>query len=467
MLRWAWLALVLLSAGVVGFGLVLRAVRVPDPAEPTQLQVQARLARLLAPAAGAAAVLGLAVLLREAASVPGGGSLVPTTGTLLGERWGLLWLASEALLGVLVLAGLAARRSPQRKGPWIASAALLAGLAVAHVANGHAANVSRPVAHVLAGAVHLLAAGVWLGGVAAFAIALWPTAGTNRSDIAALARAVRAPFGALAGGALLVAVLTGLIAAGTQIASIDALLTTDYGESLLAKSALMIAAGLFGMANAALLLRGGDYVRSGRVSRLMAIEVALGIGALLAAAQMTASVPARGPEFGVPRPVHEPVLARQVKDVLVAATARPNRVGTNVITVTTSDTRRIYGAPVRGVSVVLRPQAGGAARRLRLIGAGRDRWTGGAVFSGAGAWRMTVLVRRPGATLAAPLSWKVEPADTVIPVRYSSRRLAPITQRIALVLAIGAVAGLLLLLVVRRRPFTGSRPLRTIGKDAA
>ena len=80
--------------------------------------------------------------------------------------------------------------------------------------------------------------------------------------------------------------------------------------------------------------------------------------------------------------------------------------------------------------------------------------------------RPVMLVRRPGVTLAAPLSWRVEPADTVIPVRYSSRRLAPIANRIALVLAIGAVGGLLLLLVARRRPFAGTRPFRMIGKDA-
>ena len=76
-------------------------------------------------------------------------------------------------------------------------------------------------------------------------------------------------------------------------------------------------------------------------------------------------------------------------------------------------------------------------------------------------------MRRPGATLAAPLAWRVEPADTVIPVRYSARRIAPITNRIATVLAIAAVTGALLLLVGRRRPFARTRPFRMIGKDAA
>ena len=164
----------------------------------------------------------------------------------------------------------------------------------------------------------------------------------------------------------------------------------------------MAGAGLIGLANLVLLLRVGPS-SSGRVSRLMVLEVAFGLGALLAAAEMTASPPPRGPEFGAPRPVHAPVLARQVQDVLVSATARPNRVGTNVFTVSTTDTRRVYGAPIRRVSLVIRPQAGGPARTVPLSATGTGRWTGGAPLSSAGGWRMSVRVDRPGGSLVAPL----------------------------------------------------------------
>ncbi len=370
--------------------------------------------------------------------------------TLLGERWGLLWLTSEALLVALVVAGLrGAARSAATRPVDRERASLLTALAVAHVANGHAANVARPVAHVLAGAVHLLAAGVWLGGVAALALTLWPTAGTSRRDAAVLARAVRTPFGALAGGALLVAVLTGLIAAGTQVASVDALLTTNYGESLLAKSALMAAAGLFGLANAVLLLRGGDHVASGRVSQADG-DRGRARDRRAARGRRDDRLGARA-RAGVRRAAARP-RTRSSRVRSRTSSSPPPRGPTASGRTSSPSRRRTRGgstAPRSAASsIVLRPQAGGAARTLALTGTGAGRWTGGAVLNGAGGWRMTVLVRRPGATLAAPLAWRVEPADTVIPVRYSARRLAPITNRIALVLAIAAVTGVLLLLVV-------------------
>ena len=349
-------------------------------------------------------------------------------------------------------------------------------LVVVHALGGHAASVPDPVAHVIAATGHLLGAGLWLGCVAVLAMLVWPRRTGRPGDAATLVRALRRPFSWLVGGALLLAVLTGLVTLGVQVRSVDALLTTDYGSSLLAKTALMAAAALFGLANAVLLLRlgrrGGD-APTVRMSRLMAIEVALGVGALLAAAELTASAPPRGPEFAAPRPVRALVLARQVDDVLVGATARPNRVGANVFTVTTSSTRRVYGKPVSSVSLTLRPQvAGGRALTLPLTAIGQDKWTGGTRLGSAGGWQMAVIIRRPGGErLVAPMTWRVEPADRVLPVRHSARRLAPIADLVALILLGGAVALLAALLCgywLRGRGGTGTigRSSSSVSKDA-
>ncbi len=480
LLRWAWIASVLALIGIVCMTLVLaRAPFSRDGAEKLRSRTMSRLLVLIAPVAGAAAVAGLGLLAREVALVPGDAPPGQTLGHLLTERWGVLWGVGEALLLALAATGIAVRRSrrTQRSDRWIASSAvLLVALAAVHVASGHAAAQEHAVLLVTAGTVHFLAAGVWLGGVAALAVVLWPGSRATRTGSATIVRAVRRPFGILAGAALAVAVLTGLPAMGAQVASVDALLTTDYGQSLLAKGALMALAGLVGLVNALMLLRMGRSTPGGlrgRLPRLIAVEAALGAGALLAVAEMTASAPPRGPEFRAPRPVRAPVLARQVQDVLVSATARPNRVGTNVFTVTTASTRRGYGPPVQGVTLRLAPRAGGtgvAARSVALTSLGSSRWTGGAVLEGSGAWRMTVVVRRPGKQLVAPLTWKVEPADQVLPVRYSARRLAPITGRAALVLLAGLGFGLLGLAAIRHRP-RGARPgasasrLRAVGRD--
>jgi copper transport protein len=281
-----------------------------------------------------------------------------------------------------------------------------------------------------------------------------------RPEAGALVRAIRTPFSWLAGCSLVVAAFTGLVALGAQVASVDALLTTGYGESLIVKIGLMLIAATVGLVNAVVLLRlgrDGAGAPSLRVPRLMAIEAALGVGALLAAAQVTASAPARGPEFGAPRPVRAPLLASQQQDILVAATLRPNRVGTNVVTVTTSSARRGLGSPVRSVTVVARPQlaASSAARTIRLAPGGEDKWTIGTLLNSAGPWRMSVIVRRAdGTRLVAPLAWKVEPADRVLPVKHSARRIGPIATTLQWVLLAGVVAGAVALLVrfwLRRR----------------
>lgn len=450
-LRWTWLALVLALTGIVAVTAMLRRTAVPRVGEGAQR----RLIRLVAPAAAGAAAVGLALLVREAALAPGEAHLGSAMARLLEERRGLLWASGEVLLLLLVALGAGLRHGTRLRGGLGACAALLVGVAASHVGAGHAAAVD-PDVMILAGTVHLLAAGVWLGGVTALAIVLWPLRGSRAADVV---RAVRGPFALLAGGALAIAVLTGLPAMGVQVASVDALLRTDYGQSMIAKGALMTLAGLAGLANAVALLRvHGDA--PGRIARLVAIEAALGLGAVLAVAEMTASAPPRGPEFAAPRPVRAPVLAAPADDLLVSATARPNRVGTNVITVTTASTQRGYGPPVRGVTVRLAPRvagSGAAARTVTLAPVGGGRWTGSAVLESAGTWQMTFAVRRPGARTTGRLTWPVEPADRVLPVRYSARRIAPIADRLVLGLLALLAAGGVAAVLARLRP-ARSRP---------
>ncbi len=459
-LRWVVLSLLLGLTGLVAMGLVLRRSRFAAGDEPVREQAVARVVRPLAPLAGGAALVGLAVIAREADTVPGASGLLSAAGQLLGERWGAVWIATQVLLIALVGLGLRARRVPDARGLG-AAAGLLVAICALRAANGHAAVVAQPTLHVIAATAHLVGAGIWLGGVAAFTLLLWPTGRAMRQDSGVLVRAIRRPFSWLAGGALVVAAFTGLVAFGAQVASVDALLTTSYGESLLVKVGLMLIAAGVGLVNAIVLLRLG---RDGaapvgiRVPRLMAIEAALGVGALLAAGQVTASAPPRGPEFGAPRPVRAPLLARQTRDILIGTTVRPNRVGTNVVTITTPSSRRGLGSPVRSVTLLARPALASpdATQRIRLVAGGDDRWTSGTVLRSAGAWRLSVVVRRAdGERLVAPLALTVEPADRVLPVKYSARRVGPIATALQWALIGAAVLGLAALLLwfrLRRRP---------------
>jgi copper transport protein len=405
-------------------------------------------------------VFGLVLLARQVERMQA--TVAPGSGVadVLGTRWGALWNARELLLAGLVAlalwartsAGGAAARPRPRAG--LFAAALVVALVVVRALAGHAAGAThRPLA-VAVDAAHVLAAGAWVGGVAAFGLAL----AAARGEAGALARACRRPFARVAGVSLAVLAVTGLLAAGAQIASVDALLTTDYGRTLIVKSALVAGVAALGLGNALLL-------RRGQLPRLLPVEVAAGAAVLVAAAVLTASPPAKGPEFAAPRPAVVPTLASQTGDLLVTATARPNRAGPNVITVHAISSRRPPPAPVERAELRLAP-AGGAWRTVTLTPQAPGRFGGGAELDADGRWRMTVAIWRAGRRIEVPFDWAVAPPDPARPVTYSARPLAPLLDRAAavIVLLLGVAA---LMAAVRRLRWSRARALiEPFGKEA-
>jgi copper transport protein len=185
---------------------------------------------------------------------------------------------------------------------------------------------------------------------------------------------------------------------------------------------------------------------------LVRVEAGAGAGVLLAAAVLAASPPANGPEFAPPRAIAAPTLVRQAGDLLVTATVRPNRPGSNVVTVLTASSRRPPPAPVRGVSVRLQPRAGGPSLTADLAPVGAGRFTGGAELPAQGQWGATVLVSRGGKRTSIPFGWSVDAPDPARPVVHSARRLAPLLDRTALALAVAlAVLAAARSLIARRR----------------
>ena len=99
------------------------------------------------------------------------------------------------------------------------AAVLVVALAVVRALAGHAAAATHQALAVAAAGAHILAAGVWIGGVVAFGVAL----ATARGEAGTLARDCRRGFARAAGLSLAVLAMTGLLAAGAQVASVDAL----------------------------------------------------------------------------------------------------------------------------------------------------------------------------------------------------------------------------------------------------
>ncbi|MDX6560594.1 MAG: copper transport protein [Gaiellales bacterium] len=371
------------------------------------------------------------LLLGGALALTGKASQLPLREVLAHTAWGHAMLIREAAIaGVLVALAL---RRPRIALP------LLVPVAAAEAASGHAASLDALA--IVSMTLHVLAAGLWVGGLVVLALVL---PGLDRRDVlATLAR-----FGRAAAVSVAVLLVTGLYSAGRQVASLDALLSTTYGWSLVGKVALLGATGAFG-------LLGLLAVRRRRPSlRLLGIEAIAAVGMLVAASLLLSSAPARGPQFAPSaRPLAgTPLASGQARDLLVDITTAPNRPGQNFVTATILDTLRPSPAPVRRVVITFTR----GARRVAVPATRLDstHWqVAGTQLTAAGAWTIALAAERPGlppATYATP--WTVASPLVSQPAkrpRYSQRPLQPILT--ALALALAALTGIALIWRARAR----------------
>jgi copper transport protein len=307
-----------------------------------------------------------------------------------------------------------------RLGPAVALGAVGVLLAAAGTAQlGH--PMAGGPAATFVGGLHVLAAAGWAGSVLAAAFALVPVLRAEPDRAGGVRELLRA-FGMLAVTCVAVLAITGVLLTGAQVATVDALLTTPYGLILLAKVALVVVAGLLGLATTRAVRR-----PAGRLSqpRLVTEAVALA-GVLALAGALAAAGPARGPRFPTTQIVTSPEVSGQAADLVDTVAIRPNRPGRNIVSVTVSDTRRPAPAPVTGVSVLLRGPDG--SQRVHPVTRGPDGWTVAVDdIRTAGDWSVSVTVMREGLTPATDVHrWAVAPLnDASTRVLVSAAALQP------------------------------------------
>jgi copper transport protein len=226
------LAAITLVVGALAF-----IARVAVPAQRHSGEFARRLWGLVrAGAALGALASALALALRGAQA--GGTSLWALRGhaltDVLDSRFGFGWALQALLLG----AALAALVAGRRERAWLV--ALAAYLVVAPALCGHAAVVSPVWLFAPLDAIHVAAASVWIGGVAALCIAAPAalTAAGPQQRTAALAELL-GRFSPLALGAVAVIAVTGVAQAVIAVRSVHALTTTTYGELVLLKTGLL------------------------------------------------------------------------------------------------------------------------------------------------------------------------------------------------------------------------------------
>ncbi len=306
--RWLTYIGLLLALGVAVFTrVVLRG--------PMTATVARALAAVLA-------VSAVATLVAAVASGAEAGSIVEylTTG-----RNGPLQLARAVVAGIGAAVLITAPR------PATAVAALTGAIGIVLlVMAGHASAIPGPVAMV-GQAVHVAAAAVWIGGIAALVVlAFRPSAMTGAGD--APMREVVPRFSALALVAIGLVALTGVYAAWVQTGVLlDP--TTEYGRTLLMKS--VVAAAALGIGGLNFLSGGRPIPRLPAMPRRLAVEGALALGVLALTAVLATTPPVEEPAGVAIEPIPD-AFGNVTPDMTM--TLLPGRPGVNRVVVTTTDT---------------------------------------------------------------------------------------------------------------------------------
>jgi putative copper export protein len=381
--------------------------------------------------------------------------------TEYGSRWVTSTLLSVALTFFVSTLWRQARREGvagvasefRRLGAWalLTSQARVILLVLTQAAvtavGGHAAGAAGLTPfEVLIRGLHLLAVGVWAGGLIALLYA-WVVIRRAGEGSGVSFRTLMFGFGPFAAISFALLGLTGLVLAGAQVSSVTALLSTSYGAVLIIKVVAIGVVGAIAMRHLLPVNRGWKTIRSGMPPTL-AIEGAGAVVVVLLAAVLSSSAPARGPQFEPPAAASSTLMTRQSGELVASVTVRPNQEGPNLISVRVVDERRPSLAPIDGVTVLLKRPGGAGTEPLATTRTG-SLFDAGTVRLATGDVALGVVIRRRGvADTAIEMPWRVNPAAIKpAPVIISTAPLAPVLNLfVTLIVAMsifGVVAGLI------------------------
>ena len=241
--RWVQLGAAL---GLIGIFTMLLLAGRSD--RPTARAWEARVLALIRWLVVAVLLSGVAALAYQAAVATGRAGALIEAATWIrvmeGSQFGTVWMVRHGLL--LLLAGLVLLREREvsttdwiawRAEGWVLAAAGAAAMAWA----GHAAAVEPwGLAAALGDALHVAAAGAWLGALLPLALLLGSASRESGADARPYAVLAARRFSAVALGVMLAVVATGLWNAWMQVGSVPALVGTPYGWLLSVKVALLI-----------------------------------------------------------------------------------------------------------------------------------------------------------------------------------------------------------------------------------
>jgi copper transport protein len=325
-------------------------------------------------------------------------------GTLLRSSAGDQLIRQGIGLAVVAIAVVVAAVRPGKTGLILLGLAA-AGAMLLHAQAGHAGSQSPVWFNVGVQWLHLVAVGVWVGGLAWLLLGMRSSGPNERAGVG--------QFSFMAGIALGVVAVTGVVRAIDEIGGIGAwrrLFETSFGVALLIKGALF--AGLVALGarnryvNVPAVSQRGERFRSLR--RTVGGEVALAVGIFGVTGVLT-QLPPAAHVAAAPSPVPAHVVATgsdfatsaRVRLTIVPGTVGPNHFEARI---TDYDT----GVPLDATSVSLtfklsgHPELGSPSQDLSRTASGV--WTGeGTPLSMPGAWDVSVLIQDRAGSVVVPL----------------------------------------------------------------
>ena len=316
----------------------------------------------------------------------------PVVGQVLfTTRFGAAWIARIALGLALMLFLPKAKTDRER---WI-SLGLGVLLLLTISIGSHGAAQPSAFLPITADLIHLIAASVWVGGLFYFLLGLYAVRQLDERDRPKLTATLIPRFSALGLISTAVLTLTGIYASVLHVGSIDGLMNTVYGRTLLVKLALVLPMIMLGAINLLVTTpnmkqaaeKGEGSVWVGRFRRLVTSEVTLGIAVLFSVAVLTTLPPAEVP--GEATNLSE---TQEVDDLEISLEVNPGRPGLNTFIATVTKD----GEPFTDVREVI----------LQFTPATADLPPGTAQLSGQGEGVYSI----DGGFLALPDAWQLQVA---------------------------------------------------------
>jgi putative copper export protein len=281
----------LLVIGACAFVLLIlpRASRLGESAPRASEVAQA--ARRLGCAAGVVLALAMLARLFAQAYVIGEGESFVIFPILRSTVWGWGWLLG-ALATIVIIASLAG--AGRGRAAWRAVAVGIGALATSFSLTGHAASLGPyPAMHVALDAIHVLAAGGWVGTLLVVATVGLRAVATLPTEVRGhAARELVNAFSTLALVCVGTLAFTGVAAAWSQLPALPLLWQSRYGQTLCVKLFVIALTGVIGAYNWRVVRpRLADARTLPLLRRSAAAELTLGALVVLVTAVLVATSP--------------------------------------------------------------------------------------------------------------------------------------------------------------------------------